>query len=55
MRQASDVEQRQCAVEHEKCEASERLFRQEGEQEKESVDSQITFPDSAHCAFIATH
>ena len=28
---------------------------EKGEEEKESVDSQITFPSSAHSAFIATH
>jgi hypothetical protein len=55
MRQVSDIKQRRCAVEHKRCEANKRLFRQKREEEKESVDLQITFPSSAHCTFIATH
>jgi hypothetical protein len=55
IRQASNIEQRQCTVECKRCETNERLFRQEGEEKKESIDSQITFPSSTHCTFIATH
>jgi hypothetical protein len=53
-RQTCSVEQEQCAVERERCDG-QRTFRREGEEEKESGDSQITFHGSAQHTSIATY